>query len=92
MTPVYNTVTGELVVETKKRQNSSSSSESDSSMASTSGAAGGRGEPSQERQEQIRLGKDEKIAREAGIKLDIKVKLIPAALQIKSISLSAGHC
>ena len=34
MTPVYNTVTGELVVETKKRQNSSSSSESDSSMAS----------------------------------------------------------
>lgn len=76
MTPVYNMVTGELVVETKKRQNSSSSSESDSSMASTSGAAGGRGEPSQERQEQIRLGKDEKIAREAGIKLDIKQDIV----------------
>ena len=68
ITPPF-TITGELLETKRRNQDSSSSSESESSQGSQSRAEHLSRTPG------LRLNKDEKLARENGIQLSIKVPL-----------------
>ena len=68
ITPPF-TMTGELMEAKRRNQDSSSSSESESSQGSQTRAE------HQSRTSGVRLNKDEKLARENGIQLSIKVAI-----------------
>ena len=93
MTPPYSHLTGGLLEDKSQNNDSSSSSESESSHGSShqgryeshfNGRSSSAG---------IRMNKDEKLAREAGIKLNIKVDFqIFLSLQLfQKIHITAGH-
>jgi len=75
ITPNYNQVTGGFLEDKNTHnQDSSSSSESESSHSSQQGRYDSQSSGS--RSSGIRMNKDEKLAREAGIKLDIKQDIV----------------
>jgi len=74
ITPLYNKITGELVIDSNRSDSSSTSSGTDSSPTHSQYGRYETNGPA--KKESVRLGKDEKIAKQAGIRLSVKQDIV----------------
>merc|ERR1719250_456075 len=76
ITPMYNKITGELMIDSNKSDSSSTSGTDSSPTHSHCGRYETNTTGKEKKKETIRMGKDERIAKQAGIRLNVKQDIV----------------